>query len=196
MPNSAKANKYNVKKIVYTTIIKDDGLVFQHSVIKKFSDVEQVQFTPTVATGVKYGNGKKTEDVSVLTGGELVVDSNKVPIEVRADIYNLDYTSGVLSEKVGAQPKDIAIGIEIEQTGNYRELVWFLKGKPRFGAQSNQQSTDNITFSTDSITIGLVGRELDGKVRMIMDTANADATDEAADAFLTTVPGGTLVTGE
>jgi phi13 family phage major tail protein len=192
---SGKANRFNIKRIVYAMVLEDTKTSFKHGPIKEFGKPMQVQFTPTVATGTLYGAGVKEEDISRLTGGELALDINKVFIEVRAEIYGNTYTDGTLHEVVGAQPKDIAIGIELEETGDNRELCWFFKGKPRMGAQTTQQSTDNINFSTDSITVGLVQRTFDGRLRSFGDTANTEFTKTVADAFLDTIPGGTLVTG-
>jgi phi13 family phage major tail protein len=191
---SGKANRFNVKRIVYALVLENTASSYKYGPIKEFGVPMQVQFTPTVASGVLYGAGAKEEDISRLTGGELVIDMNKVFIEVRAEIYGDEYASGVMNEVIGTQPKDIAIGVELEETGDNRELCWFFMGKPRRSAQTTQQSTDNINFSTDSITIGLVQRALDKRLRSFGDTANSTFTSSAADAFLDTIPGGTLVT--
>jgi phi13 family phage major tail protein len=192
---SKETVRFNTKRVVYAVIIEDSKTKFEHGPIKDFGPIKQMQFTPTVASGTDYGRGVKMVDISRLTGGELVIDQTKLAIEVKAEIYNFEYENGVLSEKVGTQPKDIAIGIEIEQTDDCRELCWFFKGKPRMGAQTVQQTTDNFNFSQDSITIGLVQRKFDGKLRAYGDTSNADFTDEAAGLFLDTIPGGTLIEG-
>ena len=106
--------------------------------------------------------GQKTEDLAKLTGIELQVDLNKVPIEVRAELMGNTYADGVLTENKSDQAIDIAVGFEVEETGNNRELMWLYKGKVKPFANSVKQSEDNITFSTDTITIGFVPRALDG----------------------------------
>lgn len=195
MPQSKETVRFNVKKAVYAIVLNDTSAKFEHGPIKDFGPIKQMQFTPTVATGTEYGRGVKMVDISILTGGELVIDLVKLAPEIRSEIFNLDYSTGVISESVGIQPNNVAIGIEVEQTEGCRELCWFFKGKPRFGSQTVQQTTDNFNFSNDTVTLGLVQRNYDGKLRAYGDTANADFTSTAADAFLSTIPGGTLVTG-
>lgn len=195
MPTSKETVKFNVKKAVYAVVLEDTGTTYKHGPIKDLGPIKQMQFTPTVASGKEYGRGTVMVDISILTGGELVIDLVKLAPEIRAELFNFDYTAGVISEKVGVQPKNIAVGVEVEQTEGCRELCWFFKGKPRFGAQTVQQTTDNFNFSNDTVTFGLVQRNFDGKLRGFGDTANSDFTTEAADAYLETIPGGTLVTG-
>jgi phi13 family phage major tail protein len=191
---SVKANRFNVSKIVYAVITKDDSTGYVYGPVKKFGDPMQVQLTPEFASGKLYGGGVKKEDITKLTGAALKVDVNKVPIEVRAEIYGHAYTDGVLTENKDDQAVDIAIGYEMEQTGDNLEQVWLLKGKAKPFGSTVQQSTDNINFSTDSIDIGFMPTEYTGDIKKDADTANADFTAEDATTFLTTIPGGTPVT--
>jgi phi13 family phage major tail protein len=195
MGNSVKANRFNVKRIVYSVISKDDSTAYNYGPITKFADPMQIQYTPALATGELYGAGVKTEDMARMTGGALQVDANKVPIEVRAEVLGHTYTAGVITEKPTDQPKDIAIGYELDESGDNTEVVWLYKCKARPFAQNVQQVTNNINFAQDTINFGVVPREFDGAIRAFGDTANADFTKEAAAAFLGTIPGGTLVTG-
>lgn len=193
MTPSTKANRFNVSKIVYSVLSKDDATGYVFGPIKKFGDPMTVQLTPSFATGKLYGGGVVKEDMSKLTGAALKVDVNKVPIEVRAEIYGHDYTSGVLTTNASDQAKDIAIGYEVEQTGDNVELVWLLKGKAKPFGSNVQQSEENIKYSTDSIDIGFMPRDFNGDIKKDGDTSNADFTAEMATAFLLTIPGGTLV---
>jgi phi13 family phage major tail protein len=193
MPNSVKANVFNVKRIVYTVISKDDSTAFNFGPIKAFGAPMQVQLTPSYASGTLYGGGVKTEDMSKITGVALKADVNKVPIEVRAEIYGHEYTAGELITHKDDQPKEIAIGYEMESTGDNQEFVWLFKGKAKPFAKTVQQTTDNINFSTDSIEIGFIPREHDGELKRDADTANPEFTSAVAAVYLDTVPGGTLV---
>jgi len=194
MTGSVKANRFNVSRIVYSVLSKDDATAYIFGPIKKFGDPMTVQLTPSYATGKLYGGGVIKEDMSKLTGAVLKVDVNKVAIEVRAEIYSHNYTDGVLTTNKKDQPKDIAIGYEIEQTGDNIELVWLLKGKAKPFGSNVQQSEDNIKFSTDSIEIGFMPTEFTGDIKKDGDTANTDFTAEMAAAFLNTIPGGSLAT--
>lgn len=192
MAGSVKANRFNIKRSVYTRIIKDDSTGVTHGPIKKFGDPMQVQLTPTYASGTLYGGGVKTEDITKINGITLKFDANKIPIETRADIGGHDYTDGVLTESADDQAPDIAFGYEVEETGGHSEYVWLLKGKAKPIGSNVQQSTDNINFSTDTIDIGFVPREFDRELKKYGDTANADFTTAMAEVFLDTVPGATL----
>ena len=194
MSKSVKANVFNVKRIVYAVITKDDSTAFNHGPIKEFGAPMQVQLTPSYATGTLYGGGVKTEDMSKITGIALKVDVNKVFIEVRADIYGHTYANGELITHENDQAKEIAIGYEMESSGNHREFVWLFKGKPKPFAKTVQQTTDNFNFSIDSIEIGFLFREHDGELKRDADTANSDFTSEKAATYLDTIPGGELVT--
>lgn len=191
MGQSSKANRINVKNLVYAVITEDTKTAFTTGEIKSFAKAMQVQITPTVATGTLYGDGAKQEDLAKLTGVTLQVDVNKVPIEVKADVLGNTYENGVLVENKSDQAKNIAFGFEVEQTENKREMMWLYKGKAQPFSNTVQQTTDNINFSTDTLTINFVPRELDGAIRAIGDTANADFTEVMAEAFLTKVPGST-----
>ncbi|MDF2609047.1 MAG: phi13 family phage major tail protein [Lachnospiraceae bacterium] len=193
MSASVKANRFNVSRIVYSVISKDDETAYNYGPIKKFGDPMTVQLTPSYASGKLYGGGVVTEDHTKITGIALKVDVNKVPIEVRAEIGGHDYTDGVLTTNKKDQPKEIAIGYEVEQTGDNVEVVWLLKGKAKPFGNSVQQTTDNINYSTDSIDIGFMPTVFTGDIKKDGDTANEAFTAVVAAAFLDTIPGGTLV---
>lgn len=195
MPTSVKANRFNVSRIVYAVITKDDLTNVTHSTIKKLGDPMTVQLTPSYATGTLFGGGVKTEDMSKMTGAVLKVDLNKIAIEDRAILGGHTYADGVMSEKAGDEAPEIAAGYEVEETGGNQELVWLLKGKAKPIASSVQQSTENISFSTDSLEIAFIPRIFDKKIKDFGDTANADFTAIMAAAYLDSVPGGTLVVG-
>jgi len=195
MPVSVKANRFNITRSVYAVISKDDATAVNHGTIKTLGEPMTVQLTPSYASGTLYGGGVKTEDLSMMTGATLKLDLNKIAIEDQAIIGGHTYALGVMSEKAGDQAPDIAIGYEVEETGNNKEFVWLLKGKAKPIASSRQQMTDNINYSTDSLEVGFVPRKFDKKIRDFGDTANADFTSIIAVTYLDTVPGATLVVG-
>lgn len=194
MEKSVKANVFNVKRIVYAVVIQDDKTAFKHGPIKDFADPMSVKLTPVYASGELYGGGVKTEDMSKITGVSINVEANKVYIEVRADILGHKFENGELITHPDDQPKDIAVGYEMESTGNNNEFVWLFKGKAKPFGRTVQQTTNNINFSTDTIDIAFIPRERDGQIKRDADTAHPDFTKEKAATYLDTVPGGELVT--
>lgn len=182
-----KANRINVRNLVYAEVLTDTKAGTTYGVIKPVAPAMQVQLTPQVAAGALYGDGLKQEEDVKLTGMQAVMDVNKVPIDVRADWYGHTYENGVVHEKDTDVAKYIAIGYLVEQTGGEAEYVWLLKGKPQPYGSTVQQTTENINYSTDSVTVNFIPRESDAEIR-----AFGDSADEAfvqAETWFDTVPG-------
>lgn len=184
-----KTNRINIKNVVYAKCIKDDISGVQYSEIKPLAKAMQVQISPGLAKGVLYGDGVKQEVISKLTGLTLTLDSNKIPIDVRADIQGNKYENGVLVENADDQAPDIAIGYMVEQTEKTAEYIWLLKGKSQPMGSNVQQTTENINFSTDALIVEFVPREFDGDVRHFADSADSTFTSEMAAQWFTKVPG-------
>lgn len=191
MAGIKKSNRINVKNLVYAVLEKDDAQSVEYGQIKPFGKIMQIQITPGLATGTLMGEGVKQEVISKLTGLTVVVDINKLPIDVRVEILGNTYEDGIATEKAGDEPREIALGFMVEQTGKTAEYIWLLKGRPQpYGSTVGQQE-ESIKFSTDSVTIEFVPREHDGELRKFADSADSDFTKEKQDAWFKTVPGST-----
>lgn len=189
MGNSKKEYRINVKNIVYALVVSDTEEATVYGEVKKFASARQIQISPTLAQGDVYGDGVKEKSMSKITGYDVQVDVNKVPIEVRAEIYGHAINSeGIMVVGEGDQPKELALGYEVEQTGNTREVVWLLKGSPQPFGNTVQQTEQSINYSTDSLKISFVKRLSDGNFQAIGDTAYDDFTEEKANSFLNAVP--------
>ena len=186
--SSKKSNRINVARLVYCLVLTDAAEGTTYGPVKPFGKAMQIQLTPQVATGTLYGDGNKEEDVGMLKGIAVAVDTNKVFAETRAEIMGNTIVDGIVIEKAGDQPPDIAVGYEVDQLGGTKEQVWLLKGKAQPGNQTIQQSTDNVNFSTDSTTINFIPRESDSQIRFFGDTANTDYTAAQATAFFASGP--------
>lgn len=187
-PNtSVKANRINVKNLVYCLLTSDTSAAATYGTVKPLAKAMQVQITPSVATGTLYGDGAQQENISKLNGIAVALDVNKVPIEVRAEILGHTYADGVMVEKNGDQPPYIALGYLVEETNSKKEYVWLLKGSAQPINGTVQQSTDNIVFSTDSMNLNFIPRE-DGQIRYYADSANADLTAGQESAWFTQGP--------
>jgi len=185
---SKKSNRINIARPVYSLILTDTAEGTTYGPVKPLGKAMQVQLTPQVATAVLYGDGSKEEDIGKMKGIAAAVDVNKLYIETRAEIMGNSMVDGVVIEKDGDEPPYIALGFEVEQTGNTKEQVWLLKGRAQPANQTIQQSTDNMNFSTDSVTINFIPRESDKQIRFYADTANSEYTVAQAAAFFLTGP--------
>lgn len=175
MATSVKANRINVKDLVYCILSSDvSGTTPVYGTVKPLAKAMQIQITPAVAAGTLYGDGVQQEKISKLTGLTVAFDVNKIPIEAKAELLGHTFTNGILHEKASDFPPYVAIGYKVEQTGGKQELVWLLKGSAQPNNETVQQNTESINFSTDSITFDFIPREYDGELRWYGDTANAD----------------------
>lgn len=185
---SKQANRINIKNPVFAILTTDTKDSISYGEVTSLGDAMQVQVTPTLSAGTLYGNGMQKENISKIVGIALVLDVNKVPIENRAKILGHTYASGILHVKPGDQAPYMAVGYEVDETNGATEYTWLFKGRAQPFNGTVQQSTENINFSTDSITINFIAREYDGELYQIADTANADFSQED---WMTSVPGAT-----
>lgn len=185
---SKKANRININNIVYCKLLTDETGNTTYSEVKPLSPAIQIQVIASLASGVLYGNGVQEENIAKMTGLAVALDVNKVPIEDRAEILGNKYENGVLVETSGDEAPYIALGYEVPETNGCKELIWLLKGRAQPYNSNVQQSTDNINFSTDSITINFIPRTSDGMLRFFGDTANADLTEQQISKWFTTGP--------
>lgn len=183
MSESAKANRINVKEPVYCLVQSDGPEGTTYGDVKSLGDAMQIQLTPGLSTGTLYGNGVKKEDIAFLNSISVALDVNKLKIETRADILGHQYQSGVLIEEAGDEAPYIAVGYKVEQTNDKEELIWLLKGRAQPVNDSVQQMTENINFSTNTISINFIPRESDKLLRFFADTANPDFTEEQASVW-------------
>lgn len=185
---STKANRINIVDPVYAIIQSDTKEGTTYGEVKSLGAAMQVQLTPSISSGVLYGNGVQQENISKLNGIAMVVDVNKIKIEDRAAILGNKYENGVIHEKAGDEAPYIAVGYKVEQTNKKVELIWLLKGRAQPTNSSVQQSTENFNFSTDSITINFIPRDSDMELRFFADSANDDLTQSQIDAWFLTGP--------
>lgn len=177
---SSRAYKINIKIPVYCLVLTDESTGTTYGPVKSLGEAQQAQVTASSATGSLYGNGAKVDSSAKLTGLTLALDSTKVPVEAKADIFDYTVTNGVVQVKAGAQPKYIAVGYEVEQTSGKSEYIWLLKGRPQPMNENAAQSETNINYSTDQLIVEFVERVSDGMLEFFADGANEDFTDAQA----------------
>lgn len=186
---SKKEYRMNVRNLVYAPVLSDTEEKTEYGQVKKFASARQIQIAPTIAQGDLYGDGVKEKSMSKITGYDVQVDVNKVPLEVRADILGHEIDdNGLLWIGENDQPKEIALGYEVEQTGETSELVWLLKGTAQPFGNTVQQTETNINYSTDSLKITFVKRRSDGQFQALGDTAYEGLLEATAKTFFAAPP--------
>lgn len=186
---SVKANRINIVDPVFCLLLTDEKSgTATYGTVETLGEAMQVQLTPSLASGVLYGNGRQSENISKMTGIAMVLDLNKVPVEARAKISGHKYENGVMEFGAEDEAPNIAIGYKIEQTNKKVELVWLLKGRAQDMNSSVQQSTENLNFSTDSLTVNFVPRDCDNKLQYFADSSNPELTEKQANDWFKTGP--------
>lgn len=188
MQKSNQSYRINITNPKYCVVLSDTEEGTTYGPVKEFGEGQEIQVTPSVATGTLYGNGMVVDSTSKLTGMAVSLRLTKLPIEDVAEIYDATVTNGVIQEKAGATAKYIAVGYEVEQTDGKSEYVWLLKGRPRPMNRTNTQSEGNVTYSTDTVEIDFVARKSDKNIRWYADASCSDFTEAQAKAWFTNGP--------
>ena len=72
--------------MVYALLTSDTAAGTEYGEVKPLGKAMQVQLTPSLASGVLYGEGAQSENIAKLNGIAAVLDVNKIAIEDRAEI--------------------------------------------------------------------------------------------------------------
>lgn len=188
MKKSEQAYRINITNPKYCLILSDTTEGVSYGEVKDFGEAQEVQITPSYASGQLYGNGVVVDSTALLTGLSVAFSNTKIPIEVRAEIYNQKFENGVLDTKGGVVPKEFAFGYEVEQSNGKSEFVWLLKGKPKPMNRGVKQSENNINYSTDKMEIDFMPRKYDKSLKYEADLSNSDFTEEQAKAWFISGP--------
>lgn len=185
----AKSFRINIKNLVYAKLLTDTETGCTYGDVQKLAGLKSIQLTPSVAPGEDYNDGVKDFTMTKITGYELAVESAKIPVNKRAELQGHTINNdGILVIGADDQPIDIAVGYEIENDGNRRELVWLLKGKIQPFGQTVNQSEKDIKVASDSTKFVFVVRDYDRNFQAVGDTSLSTFTPEKANIFLATVP--------
>ena len=173
-----KGYRINVKNLKFALVTINSEEAYEIGEVKKVPGLMALDFTPIMATGQLFGDGELAEDMARLTGATVKIDANKVPIDIRAMITGSTYKEGILDIATTDVPPEIAVYGETEASNGTKEQLWFLCGKVQPFGISGKQQEGNISYSTDTLTIGCKPRKIDHKVVRYADTENDGITKE------------------
>lgn len=183
-----KGYRINIKNPACAILTSDTKEGTEYGPVLSLGESQTIVVTPSVASGALYGDGAQQDAESRLTGMTVALDTTKVPMEVKAEIYKLQEKDGVLMEEAGGSAEYIAFGYETEQTDGNSEYVWLLKGKPRPMNDTRQQSDTQIKYSTDKMEIDFVRRKSDNMLRYFAEVGTLGFTAEQASAWFNEGP--------
>ena len=175
--------KINVKNVHLAEITESPEGAITYGTPEHVVGAMEIGKTPQLATGQLYGDGKIQHNPSKKVRYQLTVGLNKLPTKWRRYMEGVKVVTGVESGTSSDEPKPFAIGWEVEKTGGEKELIWFLYGIAEPIQTTEQQSEDNINFSTDSITVSCLEDDSLGRYYTMIDTEDEEIAKEMADNF-------------
>ena len=138
----------------------------------------------TSSSGALYGDGEKVSEVALITGATLQLAIDKLTSDdIVALMGATKSAKGVVSNKTTDKPPKVAIYFECEHDDGGYEATWLLVGRCQPIGKSAAQREDNITYSTESITVNFIRREKDKTVIMQADTDDVTFDTAAQTAF-------------
>ena len=163
--------RVNVRNCKRAAVSADTSSAYTLGNVVAMPTLRSVDIAFTTSSGALYGDGEKVSEIALITGATLQLAIDKL---TSADIVALTGSAksakGVISHKTTDTPPKTAIYFEIEHDDGGYEACWLLVGKAQPLGINAQQREDNITYSTESLTMNFIRREKDKAVIMRADT--------------------------
>lgn len=176
--------RINVRNCKRANVTSDTNAAYTLGTVVAMPTLRNVEIAFTTSSGTLYGDGEKVSDISLVTGATLTFGIDKLTAADKVALLGITKSAkGVSSYKTTDKPPKTAIYFEIEHDDGGFEATWLLVGKCQPIGQSATQKEDNITFSTENVTMNFVRRELDKAVMMTADTDDSDFTTANQTAF-------------
>lgn len=176
--------RINVKNCKRASVTADSSSAYTIGTPVDMPTLRNVEIAFTSASGTLYGDGEKVSEVSLVNGATLQFGIDKLTQADKVALLGISKDAkGVTSYKTTDKPPKVAIYFEVEHDDGGYEAVWLLSGKAQPIGVTAQQREDNITFSTETVNMTFVRRELDKTVMKMADTDDADFTTANQTAF-------------
>lgn len=156
--------------IAFITKGEDDEIVYGPP--KPIPNLMKVDVNPVFAEGKNYGDGVISQAEFKLQGANLATEYNRIPLKIVAEMFGRTISAGEMVVSTKDVPKPFAFGYEEEIGVGNSEFCWYYECTAAPMAKSSQQSTDNITFGSDTLNITAKSRDKDGKIAKIADTTD------------------------
>lgn len=164
----------NIKNahIAFITEDEEDNIVYETP--EPIPYLMKVDVNPVFAEGKNYGDGVISQNITKLQGANLAAEWNRIPLKIQAKIYGRTVVNGEMETSTEDKPKRFAFGYEEDLGDGNSEFCWYYDCVATPFSKSNQQSTDNITFGSNTLTINAKSRKKDGKIARIADTLDPE----------------------
>ena len=176
--------RINVRNCKRATVTSDTNAAYTIGTPVAMPTLRDIEIAFTTSSGTLYGDGEKVSEISLITGATLKFGIDKLTQADKVALLGISKSNkGVASYKTTDKPPKVAIYFEVEHDDGGFEATWLLVGKAQPIGMSAQQKEDSITYSTETVNIDFVRRELDKAVIMMADTDDADFTTANQTAF-------------
>lgn len=162
----------NVKNAHIAFITEGEEGAIVYGTPKPIKNLKKVDVNAVFAEGKDYGDGVISQTEFKLQGANLATEYTRIPLDVVAEMYGRTMENGEMVMSTNDVPKPFAFGYEEDLGGGNSEFCWYYECKATPMSKSSQQSTDNITFGSDTLNITAKSRDKDGKIARIADTTD------------------------
>lgn len=170
-------NRVNVRNAAYALVTQNDSTGYTIGALKPLPGLMSMDITTQISTGTLYGDGVIKSNKAKLTGATATFAINKIAIEDRAAMSGATINAdGIMEVATSDIQPQIAFYAETEADDGTKEQIWLLVGTVQPIGLNGSQAEANINYSTDTMTINFIERDLDHKVFKLADTANATFT--------------------
>lgn len=150
--------------------------------------LEKVTITPITAKGEKYGDGVLRIKKSKRAGYTIGVDINEISAELKRYINGLTYENGVETDDGACSGGSFALGFEHVKVDDTIEKIWFIFCDAEPIEEDNQQSTSDISISSDTVSITAYKlKEYNDRAYVKIWTGDENVTEKMAQDFFTQV---------
>lgn len=157
--------------------------------------LEKVTITPVTAKGEKYGDGILRKKITRRSGYTLGIDINEVPQDIKRYINGLTYSNGVETDDGACTGGAFAIGFEHVKADSTIEKIWFIWCEAEPIEEENQQSTTDISISSDTVNITAYKlSEYNDRAYVKIWTGDSDVTEDMVENFFTKVQTSSTIT--
>ncbi len=190
MGNGGARNTFrvNVENLGYADVEENTENGYRIGEKKRIPGSMTIDLQFEVASGKLYGDGKIVANMSQITGATLKIGLNKLGLGDRCAILGHRYEGGIADFAAGDSAPEKAWYYEIpSDDGEHVEKVWLLCGTAQPAAIPAKQREENITYSTDELTVSFSAIKMKqgnkNTVIRMMDTSEGGATPEMEKAF-------------
>ncbi|MBP3617930.1 MAG: hypothetical protein J6J38_07825 [Lachnospiraceae bacterium] len=175
--------RINVQNAAYAVLKENTTSAYEMDEIHPLPGLRSIDLSLLMASGTLYGDGVVDENVDKITGAQLKIDINKIPIEDRARMNGAHY-DGFMDVTTDDKAPEVAFYFETESSKKGgKEQLWLVCGKVQPIGMAAKQTEDNVTFSTDTMTVKCTRRQKDRRVLRLGDTENKKLTDKDFEEF-------------